>query len=49
MRQEPRLVFLDETATTTKMTRRRGQRLAARAPFGPGKRKRSSPLCVAMA
>lgn len=40
MRQEPhRLVFIDETATTTKMTRlrgraRRGQRLRARAPFG---------------
>jgi transposase len=40
MRQEPhRLVFIDETATTTKMTRlrgraRKGQRLKARAPFG---------------
>lgn len=40
MREEPhRLVFIDETATTTKMTRlrgraRRGQRLKARAPFG---------------
>lgn len=40
MCQEPhRLVFIDETATTTKMTRlrgraRRGQRLRARAPFG---------------
>lgn len=40
MRRAPhRLVFLDETATTTKMTRlrgraRRGQRLRARAPFG---------------
>jgi hypothetical protein len=40
MRQEAdRLVFLDETATTTKMTRlrgraRRGQRLKAQAPFG---------------
>lgn len=40
MRQEPhRLVFIDETATTTKMTRtrgraRRGQRLRAKAPFG---------------
>lgn len=40
MRQEPhRLVFVDETATTTKMTRlrgraRRGQRLRARVPFG---------------
>jgi transposase len=40
MRQEPhRLVFVDETATTTKMTRLRGrarcgQRLRARAPFG---------------
>lgn len=40
MRLEPhRLVFLDETATTTKMTRlrgraRRGQRLCASAPFG---------------
>ncbi len=39
MRQEPdRLVFLDETATTTKMTRlrgraRRGQRLKSKAPF----------------
>lgn len=39
MRLEPhRLVFIDETATTTKMTRlrgraRRGQRLKARAPF----------------
>jgi transposase len=41
MRQEPdRLVFLDETATTTTMTRlrgraRQGQRLKAQAPFGP--------------
>jgi transposase len=40
MREEPdRLVFLDETATTTKMTRLRGralrgQRLKAQAPFG---------------
>lgn len=40
MRQEPhRLVFIDETATTTKMTRlrgraRRGQRLRSHAPFG---------------
>lgn len=40
MRENPhRLVFLDETGTTTKMTRlrrraRRGQRLRARAPFG---------------
>lgn len=40
MREQPhRLVFLDETATTTKMTRlrgraRQGQRLKARAPFG---------------
>ena len=40
MRCEPhRLVFVDETGTTTKMTRlrgraRRGQRLKARAPFG---------------
>ena len=40
MRREPhRLVFVDETATTTKMTRRRGRarrhrRLTARAPFG---------------
>jgi hypothetical protein len=40
MRQEPhRLVFLDETGTSTKMTRLRGrcpkgQRLFARAPFG---------------
>jgi transposase len=40
MRQEPhRLVFIDETATTTKMTRlrgraRKGERLKARAPFG---------------
>ena len=40
MRHEPhRLVFVDETATTTKMTRLRGrarlhQRLMARAPFG---------------
>lgn len=40
MRQEPhRLVFVDETGTTTKMTRlrgraRRGQRYRARAPFG---------------
>ena len=39
MRRKPgRLVFLDETAVTTKMTRRcgrarRGQRLRARAPF----------------
>ena len=40
MRQEPhRLVFVDETATTTKMARlrgraRRNQRLKAQAPFG---------------
>lgn len=40
MREEPdRLVFLDETATTTKMTRlrgraKRGQRFTAKAPFG---------------
>jgi transposase len=40
MRREPhRLVFVDETGTTTKMTRLRGrarcgQRLKARAPFG---------------
>jgi transposase len=40
MRQEPhRLIFLDETGTTTKMTRlrgraRRGHRLKAQAPFG---------------
>jgi hypothetical protein len=40
MRREPhRLVFVDETATTTKMTRLRGrarhhQRLKARTPFG---------------
>jgi transposase len=40
MRQEPhRLVFLDETGTSTKMTRLRGrcpkgQRLYAKAPFG---------------
>jgi transposase len=40
LREQPhRLVFIDETATTTKMTRlrgraRRGQRLRARAPFG---------------
>lgn len=40
MREEPhRLVFVDETGTTTKMVRlrgraRRGQRLKARAPFG---------------
>ena len=40
MRQQPaRLVFIDETAVTTKMTRlrgrsRRGQRLTADAPFG---------------
>jgi transposase len=40
MSREPhRLVFLDETGTTTKMTRlrgraRRGHRLKARAPFG---------------
>ena len=40
MRETPhRLVFLDETATTTKMTRlrgraRRGERLQATAPFG---------------
>jgi hypothetical protein len=40
MRQEPhRLVFLDETGTTTKMTRlrgrsKRGERLHAAAPFG---------------
>jgi len=43
MRQQPhRLVFLDETFVTTKMTRRRGrarkgQRLRASAPFGPWK------------
>lgn len=40
MREQPhRLIFIDETATTTKMTRlrgraRRGQRLKATAPFG---------------
>jgi transposase len=40
MQQEPhRLVFIDETGTTTKMTRlrgraRRGERLRASAPFG---------------
>ena len=40
MRRDPhRLVFIDETGTTTKMTRlrgraRRGQRLHAQAPFG---------------
>jgi len=40
MAREPhRLVFIDETATTTKMTRlrgraRKGERLRARAPFG---------------
>jgi transposase len=40
MREQPgRLVFIDETATTTKMTRlrgraRRGRRLRASAPFG---------------
>lgn len=40
MRAEPhRLVFIDETSTTTKMTRlrgraRRGERLRAEAPFG---------------
>jgi transposase len=40
MREEPhRLVFIDETATTTNMTRRRGrarrgERLKAQAPFG---------------
>lgn len=40
MRQQPqRLVFIDETGTTTKMTRlrgraRRGRRLRASAPFG---------------
>jgi transposase len=40
MREQPgRLVFIDETATTTKMTRLRGRaprgkRLKARAPFG---------------
>jgi transposase len=38
-KQAHRLVFIDETATTTKMTRlrgraRRGQRLKGRAPFG---------------
>jgi hypothetical protein len=40
MREQPqRLVFVDETGTTTKMTRPRGraprgQRLKAQAPFG---------------
>lgn len=40
MREQPhRLIFIDETATTTKMTRLRGRalhghRLRARAPFG---------------
>ena len=40
MRQEPhRLIFVDETGTTTKMTRQRGrcpkgERLHAKAPFG---------------
>jgi hypothetical protein len=43
MRFEPhRLVFLDETGTTTKMTRlrgrcRKGQRLLSKAPFGDWK------------
>jgi hypothetical protein len=43
MRQQPhRLVFLDETFVNTTMTRlrgraRKGQRLRARAPFGPWK------------
>src|ERR1700687_2005709 len=43
MRLEPhRLVFVDETGTTTKMTRLRGrcpkgQRLLSKAPFGPWK------------
>ena len=55
MRREPhRLVFVDETGTTTKMTRlrgraRRGQRLKARAPFGHWAPGPSSPACAAMA
>jgi hypothetical protein len=49
MRLEPhRLVFLDETGTTTKMTRLRGrclkgQRLLSKAPFGHWKTQTSSP------
>jgi len=55
MREEPdRLVFLDETATTTKMTRLRGralrgQRLKARAPFGHWGTQTSSPPCAVTA
>ena len=49
-----RLVFLDETGTTTKMTRRRGRaprgaRLKADAPFGHWAMQTFSPACVAMA
>lgn len=53
MRDEPdRLVFLDETATTKKMTRlreraKRGQRFKATAPFGHGAPRPSSPPCAA--
>ena len=53
MRASPgRLVFIDETAVTTKMTRLRGQsprghRLATEAPFGRWEKPRpSSPACA---
>ncbi|MGE5516365.1 MAG: hypothetical protein ACM31D_11165 [Bacteroidota bacterium] len=55
MRLEPhRLVFIDETATTTKMTRlrgraRRGQRLKTHAPLPIGVPKPSSPGSAATA
>src|SRR5471030_3333065 len=50
--EQQRLVFLDETGTTTKMTRPRGRclrgkRLRSKAPFGHWKPKPSSSDCVA--
>jgi hypothetical protein len=46
-----RLVFIDETGTTTKMTRlrgraRRGQRLSMKAPSAIGAPRRSSQPCA---
>ena len=54
MRETPgRLVFIDETSVTTKLTRMRGRasagrRLPAAAPFGRWQTRPSSPACVAM-
>ena len=54
MRAMPhRLVFIDETSTSTKMTRLRGralngERLSGAVPFGHWQRRRSSPPCAAM-